>query len=326
MWLCAITLGAFLDAAACRLRFLSYESSPWEVTWRTQINSWIDVECNIMAESFHLERALWLVYQCQKIKHERLMNALPKTVFEMNNIFSRFRWLDTETNQIVEHHIEPLVGMLRDPLTMCDALRPVSGVFDPNVESWLQSKRFLLPHFPTSKGRKLLVDLGASLYSGWFDETGAVGAKWFVELYARHNVTFDLIISFEATQHPAMRIFESIPTNLMGHYVFINVPVSSNPGSRFNPWNVLLQSASLDDYVVVKLDIDHPQTEMRLVQQLISNSSLSNLVDEFFFEHHVNSKIMHRYWHTENEQSRMSNSYNLFYNLRNAGIRAHSWP
>jgi hypothetical protein len=46
------------------------------------------------------------------------------------------------------------------------------------------------------------------------------------------------------------------------------------------------QLATAADFVSFKLDIDHPDMEMPIALGLLSDPTLSTLVDEFFFELH----------------------------------------
>ena len=60
--------------------------------------------------------------------------------------------------------------------------------------------------------------------------------------------------------------------------------------------------------------------------QLLKNSKMGMLIDEVFFEHHVNVKAMWLYWKTEKETKTLRDSYLLFHALRSKGIRMHGWP
>ena len=47
-----------------------------------------------------------------------------------------------------------------------------------------------------------------------------------------------------------------------------NVPCDATPSASHNPWRVLAAVVTKDDYVVVKVDIDHQRTELALIDQL----------------------------------------------------------
>lgn len=283
-----------------------------------------------MADSHNFNRALFSVWKAQVWANQSIVNERPSTSFALDTIFSRFRYVD-ELNRTFDRYIEPLVGILRDPLTMCDNMVKFAGRFE-STESWVQAKRYLVHDFETinslpTNSKLILMDLGASTYHGWGISPDAVGAKWFVERFKSNtHVAFDRIFSFEFVEHSPTDIFRNLPKELWSRYMYFNVPVSPDPAQSSHPWSILLQIAKPDDYVIVKLDIDTPAVERSLVRQLLDNSSYSDIVDEFFFEHHVNTASMHHYWGLRDDSARLSHSYQLFEQLRELGIRAHSWP
>lgn len=85
---------------------------------------------------------------------------------------------------------------------------------------------------------------------------------------------------------------------------------------------------------MLKIDIDTPSVENPLVYQLAGDPELMGLVDDFYFEHHVNSQPMSKYWVTwwqgMTQASTMMNgtlkdSFSLFRKLRQNGVAAHAW-
>lgn len=75
-----------------------------------------------------------------------------------------------------------------------------------------------------------------------------------------------------------------------------------------------------------QIDIDTPSVEMRLVGQISENPEIAALIDEFFFEHHVNLEpLASCCWGTSNMNETGASSFRLFSKLRQLGIRAHSW-
>jgi hypothetical protein len=313
-------------------KYHSYLPSEWEVLWAKNIAGglWRNGECEQMAVSHNLDRALFSVWKAQIWANQSIVNDRPANSFELNTIFSRLRYIDS-FNHTVDRYIEPLVGILRDPLTMCDNLINYSGRFE-STESWVQAKRFLVHDFETINSlpfdsKLILMDLGASTYNGWGDDEAAVGAKWFVERFKSNTqVPFDRIFSFEFVKHSPEEIFRDLPKYLWSRYMYFNVAVSADPTQASHSWNILLSIAKPSDYVIVKLDIDARDIERALVQQLLDNNSYSSIVDEFFFEHHVNAVAMHRYWGLQHDETTMRHSYKLFHELRERGIRAHCWP
>lgn len=78
-------------------------------------------------------------------------------------------------------------------------------------------------------------------------------------------------------------------------------------------------------------DIDTWAVENALVAALLADATALGLVDEFYFEDHVNFSEMLGWWdNTYNpkqyDPSRsLSDSYHQFLRLRQLGVRAHSW-
>ena len=75
--------------------------------------------------------------------------------------------------------------------------------------------------------------------------------------------------------------------------------------------------------VIVKLDIDTPEVELPMVQQLVDMPELQRLVDVFYFEHHVQLTGL-RVW--GKMKGSVLSSLELFSSLRNKGVDAHYWP
>ncbi len=107
-----------------------------------------------------------------------------------------------------------------------------------------------------------------------------------------------------------------------------------------NPLRHIAALATPADYVLFKLDIDNVEVEEGIVRGLLADPALLALVDEFYWEHHVNFAPMNSAdcvrttrgnpadcpgWKTHNSPQTMNDSLTLFAALRHAGVRAHSW-
>ncbi|CAF3841499.1 unnamed protein product [Rotaria sp. Silwood1] len=249
----------------------------------------------------------------------------------------------TRSKQFVSQLIEPLVGLLRDPLTICP--RIINGNVPLNLyldgEHDIQSKRFFLlaPSAPYSKvseklppispwlfqtgSKKILFDIGSSYFiSSDGNTTGPhVGPWWFYEYFRTKSLKFDRIFAYEYKHIPPQKFWEQVPDEVFETVTFINVGVEER--NKFNPWNTLQSVARPHDYVVVKLDIDTPPLEMVLIQQLIDIEHLRLLIDELFFEMHVTVVEMKKHW--GNPLGKLKTTYKLFSKFRKYGIRMHSW-
>jgi hypothetical protein len=170
------------------------------------------------------------------------------------------------------------------------------------------------------------MDLGASLYGGWNGDTASVGALWFVDRFTRRSLSFDEIVSFEIDKHDPDEIYKDVPDDILPHYVYFNRGVEKARDGRWNPWRILQgMGVTPKDYVVIKLDIDMPEIENALVDQLVNEPKLLAIVDEMFYEQHVNVRAMWPGWGQESSLT-MKDTYRLFGLLRTKGVRMHSWP
>ena len=102
----------------------------------------------------------------------------------------------------------------------------------------------------------------------------------------------------------------------------MNSPLSA----PLSPVNVLLQVAQPGDFVLFELDIDNFKVEYEIMDSILGNSTVLSLIDEFVFEYHVGFAPMLPAWgHTADKTKTLDDAYQLFYKLRQKGIRAHSW-
>ena len=98
-------------------------------------------------------------------------------------------------------------------------------------------------------------------------------------------------------------------------------------------YRVLSQTASVHDFVAVKLDIDHPETELPIAFQIAKDPYMAQMIDEFFFEFHFQCEfLMYCGFGTKIPEFvdgfKMDRPHVLefFRNLRERGMRAHMWP
>jgi hypothetical protein len=337
--------------APCKWVFARYEPSEWEEQWYT--GEWSgersNHECEFLTSPTEVDRAVRLVRAVQGAVLRR--EPIPQ---ESIGLFSRMVYAERcgsalkETGRTTSQLIEPFVGFLRDPITICPRPRgipdDVYNTFEKGEDA-AQSKRHYLiaPAAPWSQSPKnlaswriggfgpwekreaskaqgpravqnIVMDLGASVYSGWHGIATAVGAWWIVERSKRHQVMFDWLVSFELEKLDPDILFDGVPTELLPHYVYFNHGVDKTPGGRWNPWRFLQGMGALpDDYVVVKLDIDNLDIEDALVDQILKNPALAGLIDEMYFERHAPTDYT-------------KVTYKLFRELRTKGIRMHAWP
>ena len=155
----------------------------------------------------------------------------------------------------------------------------------------------------------------------------------------------------------AIEALRRVPPDIVGVLSYFNVPVETDPGGKENPLRIMLDLCTPADFIVIKIDIDNAPLEHAFIDQIIQNPRLHGLIDELFFEHHVERSPMEfRGWHETvrkgvdptahrftdlqdppappgaeyvrgnvTKDNGITASYAIFNILRELGIRAHSW-
>ena len=91
--------------------------------------------------------------------------------------------------------------------------------------------------------------------------------------------------------------------------------------------HVLKTIAQPEDYVIFKLDIDNTPIEEAIVESLLADPLALALIDDFYWEHHVNQIDMNPIWGTTHGLSNsIKDSIVYLRKFRDKGVRAHSWP
>ena len=129
-------------------------------------------------------------------------------------------------------------------------------------------------------GRSLFFDLGCTMWAGgreaWGMETGTgVGPSLplFTRMYKERCVTFDEVFGWEMTPHSPSEWWRPVPKSMRSRLRFFNVGVDEGNMTQAlvqRPWakpaphetvptsflRTLREEARVEDFVVVKLDID----------------------------------------------------------------------
>ncbi len=330
---------------ACKWKFHYYSPSSWEMYWYNNITTLQNSVCSTLMQPDQMNKSISAL--------EYIIN-LQKTVFHQSSTSTEYDALlskmyyqyecagSSQSKLLVSQYIEPLIGLLRDPLTICP-YKNRSSTGDVEEESALQSKRFFLvgpsapyQNFRTSStvsiapwlyrpgSQTILFDIGSSYFNGVGNGTSlsTFGMRWFYEYFRLNSLQLDRIIAFEVTQYSPQTYWDQIPDDIIGKLTFINVGVDIT--GKYSPWNILKSIAKTADYIIIKLDIDRKSLENNLVNQVLDDKSISSLIDEMFFEMHVTVNEMLPYWSVQSGE--LKDSYILFTKLRQLGIRMHSWP
>jgi len=338
-----------------------YHASAWERDWRNDIHKRQSDDifwtrgCAAMRQAAN-NTEHWLRYSSSQ-NFGREVKEVDKGAWE-EAVFSYHEYIDSCTKRVLARvPLEPLVGTLRHPHAVCDAdevqcvsnplcrLRQfMSAVPRRGPSRSLLSKEYLLPssrtHFMASHNlteppRTFFFDLGASTYDAG---GGGPSLRWFIDTYRQSGLQFQRVFAWEAAEVKPAQIFEGMPNDLMTSISYFNIPVEDTKGGKNNPWRYVRDLARPEDFVVVKIDIDTPKIEIELMRQLLLDDDimdsvededngvkLSELIDELYFEHHVWGSGLSPIWADYGMDGDMVGSYAMFSQLRNLGIRAHSW-
>ena len=329
------------------LKFTKYLSSEYETQWVENIQEWQKVEtyCKVVQQQ---KQTIETFLQIR----DKMMNGTPMnqiydtyTQETVDYIFSKFVY-QCGPEKIVSY-IEPLFTSLRHPKSFClldDKVWLKAGgwlsreyiVLDDKVHQMKndESGRFgscLNAQRANDDTRQqfdsFYFDIGASLYN---QGAGGASQKWFIENYNRSNIAiqFDNILLWEARKYNPARIFDQVPVEILPYYQYFNVPAITTSNNTKNPFNILKKVVKRKtDYVMVKLDMDHP-SEFQFIEKILREPELQETIDEMFFEHHVAFRHAIRSgWRGNHDPTKtLGDSYNVFLKLREAGIRMHGWP
>jgi hypothetical protein len=286
----------------CQWEFASYTPSQYETYWVNNIQSLQDNVCTESNKQKH-EIDVWLQYI-----HD--VNTGQNKLLPDPEVFSFFTFESQKCGSL-KLFIEPLAGLTRSPLYCMDNSQVVSKEY------------LLISDSHKNASRAFLFDMGASLFNSG---SGGPSQAWFEEQYGvKKGVRWDGIYAWEAQPLDASVVWQDIPDHLKPIYHWHNVPVTAGALEEpDNPLRVIMEITKPEDFVLVKLDIDNSEIENKLVQHILANEVLSSLIDEFFFEHHVNTQPMHMYWGNSMKET-LSDTYDIFTRLRKKGVMAHPW-
>lgn len=335
----------------CQWYFLNYTPSAWENVWLNNIEIFQNNVCETLSRSENLNKTILMtqrLIELQTFGRNRVIEETQGIDNDMSKMIYRQDCIDPRTQKTiikaeVTHFIEPLIGLLRDPFTICPRLnyslipsalydvangqskrfilmsisapfyihsswKDLQNVEDIYVDAKVKNRNIPLWMYQRQKftegknninindSKNILFDLGSSYFGSWGGDTTAAAGLWFYEYYKRFNAKFDRIIAFEYSPLNQTLAWEQLPDDVFPVYTLINVGVAES--GKFNPWTTLTAIARPYDHVVVKLDIDNPTIENGLINQILNDSSVHSLIDEFFFEHDVSAKEMMPYWGT----------------------------
>lgn len=232
--------------------------------------------------------------------------------------------------------LEPLAGFLRDPRNACKdiALQPPLALNSQDSKAHIYLDPVFYRRLAVSlrgSPRAFLFDLGSTKWVTSSSTMPYTGLSWLIKAYEGLGIEFDGIYTWEAKHVHTLEYFSDMPSYLVSRTHFYNAPVA--PGVNGNGpqavMTILKSVASPGDFVVFKLDVDSDYLEEELTLDILELDELCELVDDFFFEHHVDTfGVMERVgWSQGSAYPRdTADSIAMFQALRKRGVRSHSWP
>lgn len=206
---------------------------------------------------------------------------------------------------------------------LCRPAHPKAGTWRHNHSS-----------LAASRSRNLFFDLGCAAFGkmlsgeAHFSPVGyGPSIPIFYEMFRRNCIEFDAIWAWEARQYTPDVWWKHVPPDMRRKLTFYNEPVNPSNSSFLG---VLEATARVKDFVVVKLDIDTPWLEHKILQDIIDKPHLAALVDELFFEFHFqvdDSKPppAHKRAAEDRPDIGVRAALQIMQRLRHLGIRAHFW-
>jgi hypothetical protein len=282
----------------------------------------------------------WQEHYCQHLRPylRQLRNMLgrlrtePHTLVELGpeHVFSKFyhTYKCGDSIHRLASRIEPLVGALRNPLSLCmdPATFEVGNILSRDYllleTQYLQSNQV---HAPAAlcQPRAVMFDLGASTYK---EGLGGPSQQFLVEAYAEHGITFDRILLWDDTVRNPRQLFRQLPKRMFHAYQFFNIPVTANVTDEDHPLSILQQITTPCDFVILKVDLGQPDVEDAILAEIIRSPAIHTRIDELMFDHHVDFKLMTEHWGNYSHNLTLAHSYLYFFQLRKLGVRVHGWP
>jgi len=312
----------------CKMDFLGYKSSKLE---RYMIDHVKEFQ-GMKGESFNKSSEKY----CNFMRSDYVKSALNEFLYTMaqyknvasfehikvnTDIFSTMTYRTTcqdGATEVNTHYIEPLLGLTRHPNAICLS-KPWLKNLDYILLQSFQDNLFYQRMNKSDQIQYIGMDLGASTWGS----SGVTNTNWFFAQYEKRGAKFDRMLMWETIEHKRDKIY-NFPPKYTSSFQYFNILADLDPNAEGNPLRVLHKIARKEDFIMLKLDIDTAR-EVFIVLALLENPNAMANVDEFFFEHHTVTPIMHSYWKT-NVACDLFDTYKIFLQLRHSGVRTHGWP
>ena len=236
-------------------------------------------------------------------------------------------------------YIEPLVGVARHPFARCNcphARKDVQRVNLYNITYLMLAQGSC--DAPVTRRSNLFYDLGCSVYGTSTKQDSDRGSAYgpslplFDDMYRQQCLKLDHMYGWELRQMNLTEWWQFVPDDVAPRLTFYNLPgvAQEIPHSNSSFFGRLKETAKPDDFVSVKVDIDHVPTELPLVTSIATRPDISSLVDEVFFEYHFWFDNLNFGWQSQKGGQHyttrtVDDALALMQRLRRVGVRSHWW-
>ena len=324
----------------CHWQFTRYIPSKAEFEWRASINDNKERICDALKSDFKKMYDAWvgasdkltptnpaeltdeqIEERCGSLDHHSEPLEFDESVFS-HMLYQRVCKSGAGDVRVDEAagekrvYLEPLGGTLRHP-KLCDNYN--TYLLDKN---YMVTDGWLLKNSRTPGAQAFLFDAGAS---SWLEGSGGPSQPWLYHVYRDQCMELNQFHAWELVVRDPKTVIGSLPGHLRPRYHWFNVGISAKPESWDNPLNHIRQLCKPEDYVVFKLDIDNTPLEELIVKQMMESPDLHKLIDEFYWENHVDLQPLRGPWAYPPKEYTVAGSMDKFARLREKGIRSHSW-
>jgi hypothetical protein len=218
--------------------------------------------------------------------------------------------------------IEPLTGIARHPFARVGCHMPTPQTSKFNT-SYIHIPNVCNVAHDTRPGVKLF-DLGCSVYGSRARVHRASGVGPSLPLleqwYESSCYTIDRMWGWEARPMDQKSWWRFVSNETRAKLTFNNHPVTPDEFET-----TLVAATRPEDYVVVKLDIDTPRVEHKILDIIEKHA---HLVDELFHEYHFWFDGLNFGWGSNRhlrETHNVTTAVRRMQQLRKKGVRAHFW-
>ena len=159
---------------------------------------------------------------------------------------------------------------------------------------------------------------------------GFISLPLWINFYAARCIHFDRIYAWESKAYDAEAWWSTLTPSWRMKTSFYNVAIDREPPTTPSTGMSVLQwvreSVVPDDFVVLKLDIDHSPTELSIMHTILQDARLLERIDELWFEYHFRfDRGVEFGWKNTHFNKTVDDALALMRDLRMRGVRAHFW-